>query len=50
LATLGRMPLEGDSVRLGNLTLTVEQVGKHRIERLLLRRDIDPSNGGGSAP
>ncbi|MHC4695983.1 MAG: hemolysin family protein [Planctomycetota bacterium] len=40
LATLGRMPKAGDSVRIGNLTLTVEQVDKRRIERILLRRDV----------
>ncbi len=40
LATLGRMPKVGDSVRIGNLTLTVEQVDKRRIGRILLRRDV----------
>jgi CBS domain containing-hemolysin-like protein len=39
LAALGRMPKAGDSVRIGNLTLTVERVNKRRIERILLRRD-----------
>lgn len=39
LAALGRMPTPGDSVRVGNLTLTVERVDKRRIEQILLTRD-----------
>lgn len=37
LAKLGRMPREGDSVNLDNLSLTVERIRRRRIERLLLR-------------
>ena len=39
LAELGRMPREGDSVRIHNLTLTVERLEGRRIERILLTRD-----------
>lgn len=38
LAKLGRLPHVGDSVRISNLTLTVEQMRKRRIEKVLLRR------------
>ena len=38
LAELGRLPREGDSVSIGNLTLTVERLDGRRIERILLRR------------
>lgn len=38
VAKLGRVPREGDSVRIRNLELTVESVGKRRIERILVRR------------
>lgn len=40
LAKLGRMPKVGDSVRLRNLTLTVDSIRKRRIERVGLRRDV----------
>jgi CBS domain containing-hemolysin-like protein len=43
LAKLGRLPRVGDSVRIRNLTLTVEHMRKRRVEQVLLRRD-----GGGS--
>ena len=39
LARLGRIPREGDSLRLRNLTLTVEKVTERRIESLILHRD-----------
>lgn len=39
LAKLGRLPRVGDSVRIRNLTLTVDQMQKRRIEQILLRRD-----------
>ncbi|GAF71448.1 unnamed protein product, partial [marine sediment metagenome] len=39
LARLGRLPREGDSVRLHNLTLTVETMRERRIESLILHRD-----------
>jgi CBS domain containing-hemolysin-like protein len=41
LSRLGRMPRKGDKVRIRNLTLTVDAVSRHRIERILLRRE-DP--------
>ncbi|MFQ5589719.1 MAG: hemolysin family protein [Phycisphaerae bacterium] len=46
LAALGRMPAVGDSVRLGNLTLTVERINRRRIEQILVKRDTgSPSCG-----
>ncbi len=45
LAKLGRIPQLGDSVRVRNLTLTVDSMHKRRIERVLLRRDPDPTKG-----
>ncbi|MCP4248111.1 MAG: HlyC/CorC family transporter [bacterium] len=39
LAELGRWPHVGDSVRIRNLTLTVERIDGRRIERILLHRD-----------
>jgi putative hemolysin len=45
VARLGRVPRVGDSIRIRNLTLTVEKVRRRRIECALLRRD---SNGGPS--
>ncbi|HUU84099.1 MAG TPA: hemolysin family protein [Phycisphaerae bacterium] len=38
LARLGRLPREGDSVRIHNLTLTVERLAGRRIDRILLTR------------
>lgn len=38
LAELGRLPREGDSVRIHNLTLTVERLAGRRIGRILLTR------------
>jgi CBS domain containing-hemolysin-like protein len=38
LSKLGRLPRPGDSVRLRNLTLTVESVRRRRIDRVLIRR------------
>lgn len=38
LLKLGRLPREGDTVRIRNLTLTVEVMQKRRIARVLLRR------------
>lgn len=38
LAELGRLPREGDSVRIHNLTLTVERLAGRRIDRILLTR------------
>ncbi|MCH7595350.1 MAG: HlyC/CorC family transporter [Planctomycetes bacterium] len=39
LSKLGRLPRVGDSVRIRNLTLTVEVVRRRRIEEVLLVRD-----------
>ncbi len=41
VAKLGRLPRSGDSIRIGNLVLTVEQVRNRRIDRILLRREVD---------
>ncbi|UCC30317.1 MAG: HlyC/CorC family transporter [Phycisphaerales bacterium] len=41
LARLGRLPRTGDSIRIRNLTLTVETMRRRRIERVLLRRRAD---------
>lgn len=41
LAKLGRLPLTGDTVRIRNLSLTVESLSGRRIERVLLH--LDPS-------
>jgi len=43
LAELGRWPAEGDTVRIHNLTLTVERLAGRRIDRILLRRDDNPT-------
>ncbi len=39
LARLGRMPQVGDRIKLRNLTLTVENMNRRRIERVRLHRD-----------
>ena len=39
LAKLGRLPRTGDSVRIRNLTLTVERMQRRRIALVLLHRD-----------
>jgi CBS domain containing-hemolysin-like protein len=38
LAKLGRLPRVGDVVHIRNLTLTVEQMRKRRIEMVMLKR------------
>jgi len=43
LARLGRLPRVGDSVRLRNLSLTVERMQRRRIVSVLLQRE--PPNG-----
>jgi len=40
LARLGRMPQVGDRITLRNLTLTVENMNRRRIERVRLTRDV----------
>jgi CBS domain containing-hemolysin-like protein len=40
LAELGRVPREGDTVRVQNLTLTVERMDGRRIDRILLTREL----------
>ncbi len=50
LARLGRLPHEGDQVRFGNLTITVDRVAARRIDRVLVH--VDPaaeSDGTGEA-
>jgi len=49
LSKLGRLPREGDSVRIRNLTLTVEVMQKRRIARVLLRRSSNETEGGGAS-
>ena len=39
LSRIGRLPRVGDSVRIRNLTLTVQAVRRRRIEEVLLVRD-----------
>lgn len=39
LARLGRLPQVGDRIKLRNLTLTVENMNRRRIERVRLHRD-----------
>jgi len=39
LAKLGRLPKRGDSITIGNLTLTVEDMRDRRITRIILHRD-----------
>ena len=36
VARLGRLPVEGDSIRIGNLSLTVESLRGRRIDWLVL--------------
>ena len=52
LAKLGRLPRVGESVRVRNLTLTVESMRSRRIEKVILHRDEIgvPRQDGGSAP
>jgi CBS domain containing-hemolysin-like protein len=47
LSKLGRLPRVGDSVRIRNLTLTVEAMRRRRIERVLLHRIINEAGRGG---
>ena len=42
LSRLGRLPQVGDRIRLRNLTLTVENMNRRRIERVRLHRDSVP--------
>jgi CBS domain containing-hemolysin-like protein len=41
LSRLGRLPHAGDTIRIRNLTLTVDAVDRRRIERVILHRDAD---------
>ena len=50
LSRLGRLPRVGDSVRIRNLTLTVEAMQRRRIERVLLHRIMNATGGGGGLP
>lgn len=49
LSKLGRLPRAGDTVRIRNLTLTVEVMQKRRIERVLLRRSSSKAEAVGAA-
>jgi len=49
LSKLGRLPRAGDTVRIRNLTLTVEVMQKRRIERVLLRRLSNKAEAVGAA-
>ena len=49
IARLGRFPVRGDSIRIRNLTLTVDAVRNRRVKRLLLRRDEDTTESEGGA-
>ena len=49
LSKLGRLPRAGDTVRIRNLTLTVEAMQKRRIERVLLRRASSETESVGAA-
>jgi len=48
IARIGRIPSTGDTVRLGNLMMTVESVVGRRIDRVLLRL-VDEAGSGGSS-
>jgi putative hemolysin len=43
LARIGRLPVVGDHVELGNLIMTVESTIGRRIDRVRLRLDPGPS-------
>ncbi len=44
LARLGRLPREGDCIRIRNLTLTVERMRGRRVETVLLRRERETAD------
>lgn len=48
LSRLGRWPRVGDSIRIQNLTLTVESMQRRRIEYVLLRHDTNQNGPGKS--
>ena len=50
LAKLGRLPHVGDTVRVGNLTLKVEAMDRHRIEHVLLQRSEEKVSTGEGMP
>ena len=44
LSILGRSPKVGDTVRIGNITMTVDKLAGRRIDEILLRaepKDLD---------
>lgn len=49
LSRLGRLPQEGDQIRIRNLTLTVESMHQRRIEKVLLTRDGNHLDAGASS-
>ncbi|MFQ5489190.1 MAG: hemolysin family protein [Phycisphaerae bacterium] len=50
LAKLGRLPRVGDTVRIRNLTLTVERLQGRRIDRILLERGHPDGLASASGP
>lgn len=50
LARLGRVPVAGDKVRLGNLELTVESMRGRRIDRVLLELTNGAANAAAGGP
>jgi len=50
LTKLGRVPKVGDSIRLRNLTLTVETMRDYRIVQVILHRDHEPLPSKGFSP
>lgn len=43
IATLGRFPQVGDTIRLGNLALTVDRLDQRRVDRVIVRVEPETS-------
>ena len=43
---LGRLPREGDTMRLGNLAFTVQKVARHRVTEVLIERTNGDEDAG----
>ncbi|NOX57563.1 MAG: HlyC/CorC family transporter [Planctomycetes bacterium] len=41
LSLLGRLPKEGDAVRIGNIKLTVEKLNGRRIEQIIVHAEVE---------
>jgi len=50
LSRLGRLPHVDDTIRIRNLTLTVEEVDRRRIKRVILRRTPEEAATVGVRP